>query len=46
MGAGNYADAPGQAWLLGKPWLPHLWGPMAGAALFRGRVIPRFGRTL
>ena len=46
MGAGNYADAPGQAWLLGKPWLPHLWGPMAGAALLGRRVIWRLGTVV
>ncbi len=46
MGAGHYADARGSTWLLGKPWLPYLWGPMAGAALFGRPVMWRVGTVV
>src|ERR1700752_3450113 len=33
MGDGHDADAARQTGFLGKPWLPHLWGSMAGTAV-------------
>src|SRR5262245_9875138 len=46
VGAGYYADAPGQTRLLGKSRLPYLWGPMAGAALFGRRMMWRVGTVV
>src|SRR5436190_1661638 len=46
VGAGYYADAPGQTRLLGESRLPYLWGPMAGAALFGRRVMWRVGTVV
>lgn len=39
VGARHYAVAQGQTWFLGRPGLPQLWRPMAGAALFGRRVM-------
>src|SRR5262249_41568289 len=36
VGAGHYADARGPTWVLGKPRLPQLWGPLAGGAVSGG----------
>src|ERR1700740_1328151 len=33
MGEGHDGDAERQTGFLGKPWLPHLWGSMAGTAV-------------
>src|SRR5215831_20518986 len=46
VGAGYYADAPGQTRLLGKSRLPYLRGPMAGAALFGRRMMWRVGTVV
>src|SRR5260370_38102766 len=46
MGAGHYADAPGQTWVLGRPRLPHLRGSMEGTAAFGRRVMWRVGTVV
>src|SRR5262245_43874535 len=46
MGAGYYADAPGQTRLLGKSRLPYLWGSVARAAFFGRRVMWRVGTVI
>src|SRR4029077_5751753 len=43
MGEGLDADVKRQAGLLGRPRLSHLWGPMAGTALFGRPVLWRVG---
>src|SRR6201993_3682850 len=46
VGAGYYADEPGQTRLLGKSRLPYLWGPVEGAALFGRRVMWHVGTVM
>src|SRR5262245_19401794 len=46
MVARHYADAPGQAWDLGRPRLPYLWRSMAGTALFGRPVMWRVGTVV
>src|SRR5215471_14994380 len=46
MGPGHYADGAGQTWVLGKPRLPQLWGPLARAALFGRRMSWRVGTVV
>src|SRR5499426_3033313 len=46
MGAGHYLDARGSARFLGKPWLPQLWGSVAGAALLGRRIMWRVGTVV
>src|SRR5438046_1855407 len=46
MGEGLDADVTRQTRLLGESRLPYLWGPMAGAALFRRRVMWRVGTVV
>src|SRR5436190_11065155 len=46
MGEGLDADVTRQNRLLGESRLPYLWGPMAGAALFRRRVMWRAGTVV
>jgi ferredoxin-NADP reductase len=45
VGAGPYVDARGQTWILGKPRLPQLWGPVAGGASL-GRLSWRVGTVV
>src|SRR5512132_3072019 len=46
MGEGLDADVTRQTRLLGECRLPHLWGPMAGAALFGRRMMWRVGTVV
>src|SRR5215469_17276552 len=43
MGTGHQTHARGSAWFLGKPRVPHLWRPVARAALLGRRVMWRGG---
>src|SRR6201997_3986924 len=45
MGDGHDADAARQTGFLGKPWLPYLWGSMAGTAVL-GRVTWRSAKVV
>src|SRR5262245_2467290 len=46
MGEAHDAHAPGQARILGKPRLPHLWRPMERAAILGRRVMWRVGTVI
>src|SRR5215472_7790717 len=46
MGARHCPDARGSAGFLGKPRLSQLWRPVAGAALFKGRIMWRIGTVV
>ena len=46
MGAGYYADAAGQTWVLGRPRLPYLRGSMEGTTVFGRRVMWRVGTVV
>src|SRR5215468_7879084 len=46
MGEGRDVDATRQTRLLGESRLPYLWRPLAGTALFGGRVMWRVGTVV